>query len=403
MAAAVSKLMRQDLILVAVSLCEVVTRFRQHLWACGHHHSRAAAANHPSDSCGHAGQHPGRLIDGGGRRRDRYQALRRQAFRDGVVVAPAGRADPAPPGAHASCIADPRHQHLGPQQGAPMTWCSSRGRPQATNSASASAWPLLDETHAAALALAPRPAGRQPHVPETGQGGALSGQQHHGVDQQTLEARAYAVCAAATGQLPEHGGRLHRPRVPCTTASRSFARGWKTTFCGKLKLACPWAATSAHTNHAAEADQDDMDTCWCCCQRRPELHRGRARRGRDAELESTSFHDALFIRQLLGKQRAPEFEAWLQAGHYRRWGLLPLPPRPPWPRPGGCVGWGMSRGQPHHNITPPTADPGRAAASTRLRALRWGGRRQPADGEVLRFAAAREARMRCMPGCWRAG
>ena len=93
---------------------------------------------------------------------------------------------------------------------------------------------------------------------ETGQGSALSASAHHGVDQQTLEARAYAVARALRAAAGQHAWSASSARNICTTASRSSAPGWRTISAASC-WACRWACDVCYTNHA-EADQDDMDT-----------------------------------------------------------------------------------------------------------------------------------------------
>ena len=171
---------------------------------------------------------------------------------------------------------------------------------------------LLDEAHAAALALARGPLGDNVMYFETGQGSALSAGAHHGVDQQTLEARAYAVA------------RRYRPLLVNTVVGfigpeylydgkQIIRAGLEDHFCGKL-LGLPMGCDICYTNHA-EADQDDMDTLLVLLASAG-LNFMMGVPGADDVMlnyQSTSFHDALFARKLLGLQRAPEFEAWLHA------------------------------------------------------------------------------------------
>ncbi len=174
---------------------------------------------------------------------------------------------------------------------------------------------LLAEAHAATLGqkrwvLAP-------HVMyfETGQGSALSAGAHHGVDQQTLEARAYAVARRFDPLLvntvvgfigPEYlydGKQIRRAAL-------------EDHFCGKL-LGLPMGVDVCHTNHA-EADQDDMDDILTLLGVAGVAFVMGVPGADDVMLnyQSTSFHDALYARQTLNLRPAPEFEAWL-----RRMGL----------------------------------------------------------------------------------
>jgi ethanolamine ammonia-lyase large subunit len=171
---------------------------------------------------------------------------------------------------------------------------------------------LLDEARAAALALRRGTVGDNVMYFETGQGSALSAGAHHDVDQQTLEARAYAVA------------RRYKPLLVNTVVGfigpeylydgKQIARaGLEDHFCGKL-LGLPMGCDICYTNHA-EADSDDTDNLLvllASCG----LNFMMGVPGADDVMlnyQSTSFHDALFVRRLLGLRRAPEFEAWLQA------------------------------------------------------------------------------------------
>jgi ethanolamine ammonia-lyase large subunit len=157
---------------------------------------------------------------------------------------------------------------------------------------------------------------------ETGQGSALSANAHHGtgglgVDQQTLEARAYAVA------------RRFRPMLVNTVVGfigpeylydgKQIARaGLEDHFCGKL-LGLPMGCDVCYTNHA-EADQDDMDTLLTLLGAAGVNYIMGVPGADDVMLnyQSTSFHDALYVRRVLGLRPAPEFEAWLQSDGFAR-------------------------------------------------------------------------------------
>ena len=171
---------------------------------------------------------------------------------------------------------------------------------------------LLDEAHAALRELGRVPAGGNAMYFETGQGSALSAGAHHGVDQQTLEARAYAVA------------RRYRPLLVNTVVGfigpeylfdgkQIIRAGLEDHFCGKL-LGLPMGCDVCHTNHA-EADQDDMDALLALLVAAGVTFVMGVPGADDIMLgyQSTSFHDALAMRDLLGKRPAPEFEAWLAA------------------------------------------------------------------------------------------
>ena len=166
---------------------------------------------------------------------------------------------------------------------------------------------MLDEAWQAALAL-----GRGEHVMyfETGQGSALSANAHHGVDQQTCEARAYAVA------------RRYRPLLVNTVVGfigpeylydgKQIQRaGLEDHFCGKL-LGLPMGCDICYTNHA-EADQDDMDALLTLLGAAGVNYIMGVPGADDVMLhyQSTSFHDALYLREVLGLRPAPEFEQWL--------------------------------------------------------------------------------------------
>jgi ethanolamine ammonia-lyase large subunit len=314
MVAAVSKLMRnQDLMLVA-SRCRVVTRFRGTIGLSGRLSVRLQP-NHPSDSpAGILASILDGLMYGAG---------------DAVIgINPA--ADSVPAQVRLLHLLDTLIQrHAIPTQacvlshvtntlraielGAPVDLVfQSIGGTEATNRAFGISLSLLDEAHAAALQLRRGTLGDNVMYFETGQGSALSAGAHHGVDQQTLEARAYAVA------------RRYRPLLVNTVVGfigpeylydgKQITRAaLEDHFCGKL-LGLPMGCDVCHTNHA-EADQDDLDSLIVQLAASG-LNFLMGVPGADDVMlgyQSTSFHDTLFLRQLLGLKRAPEFEAWLQA------------------------------------------------------------------------------------------
>jgi ethanolamine ammonia-lyase large subunit len=183
---------------------------------------------------------------------------------------------------------------------------------------------LLDEACAAArelkrgAVLAAPENGREPKLGdnvmyfETGQGSALSADAHHGVDQQTCEARAYAVA------------RRYRPMLVNTVVGfigpeylydgkQIIRAGLEDHFCGKL-LGLPMGCDVCYTNHA-EADQDDMDVLLTLLGAAGVNYIMGVPGADDVMLhyQSTSFHDALYLRRALGLRPAPEFEAWLHS------------------------------------------------------------------------------------------
>ncbi len=170
---------------------------------------------------------------------------------------------------------------------------------------------ILKEAHEAALALKRGPLGDNCMYFETGQGSALSADAHHGIDQQTLEARAYAVA------------RVYRPLLVNTVVGfigpeylydgkEIIRAGLEDHFCGKL-MGVPLGVDVCYTNHA-EADQDDMDTLLTLLGTAGCTYIMGVPGADDVMLnyQSTSFHDALYVREVLGLKRAPEFAAWLE-------------------------------------------------------------------------------------------
>jgi len=169
---------------------------------------------------------------------------------------------------------------------------------------------LLTEAHTATLALGRHSVGDNVMYFETGQGSALSAGAHHGVDQQTLETRAYAVA------------RRFRPLLVNTVVGfigpeylydgKQITRAaLEDHFCGKL-LGLPMGVDVCYTNHAA-ADQDDMDNLLTLLGVAGVNFVMGVPGADDVMLsyQSTSFHDALYVREVLGLRPAPEFEAWL--------------------------------------------------------------------------------------------
>jgi ethanolamine ammonia-lyase large subunit len=155
-------------------------------------------------------------------------------------------------------------------------------------------------------------AGEQAMYFETGQGSALSAGAHHGVDQLTLEARAYGVARAFDPFLvnsvvgfigPEY---LHDER-------QIIRAGLEDHFMGKL-LGLPMGVDVCYTNHAS-ADQNSADNLLLLLAAAGCNYVMGVPCSDDVMLnyQSTSFHDALAVRRLFGLRPAPEFAAWLEA------------------------------------------------------------------------------------------
>ena len=170
--------------------------------------------------------------------------------------------------------------------------------------------PILREAHEAALALKRGSVGDNVMYFETGQGSALSADAHHGIDQQTLEARAYAVARAYKPFLVNTVVGFIGPEY-LYDGKEIIRAGLEDHFCGKL-MGVPLGVDVCYTNHA-EADQDDMDTLLTLLGAAGCTYIMGVPGADDVMLnyQSTSFHDALYIREVLGLKRAPEFAAWL--------------------------------------------------------------------------------------------
>lgn len=168
---------------------------------------------------------------------------------------------------------------------------------------------LLAEANQAARELGRGTVGDNVMYFETGQGSALSANAHHGVDQQTCEARAYGVARAFSPMLVNSVVGFIGPEY--LNGREIFRAGVEDHFCGKL-LGLPMGMDVCYTNHA-DADQDDMDTLLTLLGTAGCNFIMGVPGADDIMLnyQSTSFHDALYLRQVLGLKPAPEFEAWL--------------------------------------------------------------------------------------------
>jgi ethanolamine ammonia-lyase large subunit len=312
MAAAVSKLMRnQDLILVARK-CRVVTRFRNTLGLPGRMAVRIQP-NHPTDDaagilastidglsygCGDAviGINP--ASDSTARIGELLRLL------DGVIA----RFD-IPTQA---CILTHVTSSIALiEQGAPVDLVfQSVAGTQAANASFGVTLALLQEGLEAGRSQKRGTVGDNLMYFETGQGAALSANAHHGVDQQTLEARAYAVCRAYQPLLVNTVVGFIGPEY-LYDGKQIIRAGLEDHFCGKL-MGVPMGCDICYTNHA-EADQDDMDTLLTLLGTAGVNFIMGVPGADDVMLnyQSTSFHDQLYIREVLGLRRAPEFEDWL--------------------------------------------------------------------------------------------
>ena len=207
-------------------------------------------------------------------------------------------------------------------RGAPVDLVfQSIGGTEATNRSFGISLALLAEARDAARALRRGTVGEHVMYFETGQGSALSANGHHGVDQQTCEARAYAVARHFEPLLVNTVVGFIGPEY-LFDGRQIIRAGLEDHFCGKL-LGLPMGCDICHTNHA-EADQNDMDTLLTLLGTAGCNFIMGVPGADDIMLnyQSTSFHDALYLRRVLGLRPAPEFEDWL-----RRQGIVHDGPR----------------------------------------------------------------------------
>ncbi len=312
MAAAVSKIMRnQDLIQVARKCC-VVTRFRDTIGLPGTLAVRLQP-NHPTDDprgimatvveglmygCGDAviGINP--ASDSPATLGDLVRLLDEVIVRHGIPTQ--------------SCVLTHATTSIALiEQGAPVDLVfQSVAGTEAANASFGVTLNLLDEARDAALSLRRGTLGQNVMYFETGQGSALSADAHAGVDQQTCEARAYAVCRRYAPLLVNTVVGFIGPEY-LYDGKQIIRAGLEDHFCGKL-MGLPLGCDVCYTNHA-EADGDDMDTLLTLLATAGVTYVMGIPGTDDVMLnyQSTSFHDQLYIRELLGLKRAPEFEAWL--------------------------------------------------------------------------------------------
>jgi ethanolamine ammonia-lyase large subunit len=198
------------------------------------------------------------------------------------------------------------------ERGAPVDLVfQSIGGTQAVNASFGVTLDILQQGREAALGLKRGTVGDNVMYFETGQGSALSADAHHGVDQQTLEARAYAVARHYKPLLVNSVVGFIGPEY-LYNGKEIIRAGLEDHFCGKL-LGLPMGCDICYTNHC-EADQDDMDVLLMMLGAAGITFIMGIPGADDIMLnyQSTSFHDALYLREALGLKRAPEFETWLE-------------------------------------------------------------------------------------------
>ena len=200
---------------------------------------------------------------------------------------------------------------LAMERGAPVDLVfQSIGGTEGVNRSFGVSLALLQEAHEAALALGRGSLGDNCMYFETGQGSALSAEAHHGVDQQTLEVRAYAVARRFRPLLVNSVVGFIGPEY-LYDGKQILRAGLEDHCAGKL-LGLPMGVDVCYTNHA-EADQDDMDSLLTLLTVAGVTYVMGVPGADDTMLayQSTSFHDGLYARAALGKRPAPEFAAWL--------------------------------------------------------------------------------------------
>jgi ethanolamine ammonia-lyase large subunit len=312
MAAAVSKIMRvQDLILVAAKI-EVVTRFRNTIGLKGRFSTRLQP-NHPTDDpAGIAASMLDGLANGAGDAVIGINPVTDTVGRVGEILRLVDGVRQRYDIPTQSCVlAHVTTQMAALEAGAPLDLMfQSIAGTEAANNAFGIDLALLAEAQAAALSLGRGSVGDNVMYFETGQGSALSSGSHHGCDQQTIEARAYGVARAFKPLLVNSVVGFIGPEY-LYDGKQIIRAGLEDHFCAKL-LGLPMGCDVCYTNHA-EADQDDMDMLLTLLANAGCTFVMGVPGADDVMLnyQSTSFHDALYIRALTGKPPAPEFEAWL--------------------------------------------------------------------------------------------
>jgi ethanolamine ammonia-lyase large subunit len=312
MAAAVSKLMRNQDLILGARKCEVITAFRDTIGMRGRMSTRLQP-NHPFDDArGITASILDGLLLGSG---------------DACIGINPASDDPAVIGGLLRLLDEFITRLEMPTQGCVLTHVTTtlklieQGLPvdlvfqsvagtEAANRSFGVNLALLREAHEAARSLRRGTVGDNVMYFETGQGSALSANAHHGVDQQTCEARAYAVARAFDPLLVNSVVGFIGPEY-LYDGKEIIRAGLEDHFCGKL-LGLPLGVDVCYTNHA-EADQDDMDNLLTLLAAAGVTFIMGVPGADDVMLnyQSTSFHDALFVRDVFGLMRAPEFENWL--------------------------------------------------------------------------------------------
>ena len=313
MAAAVSKLMRNQDLILAAKKCSVVTRFRNTIGLPGRMSVRLQP-NHPTDDVrGIAASMLDGLLYGCG---------------DAVIGINPASDSLAAAITLLNMLDEFRLKYEVPTQSCVLTHVTStiqaieKGAPvdlvfqsiagtEKANTSFGINLGILQEAHEAGLSLNRGTVGNNVMYFETGQGSALSANANHGLDQQTCEARAYAVARKFNPLLVNTVVGFIGPEY-LYDGKQIIRAGLEDHFCGKL-LGLPMGCDICYTNHA-DADQDDMDSLLTLLGVAGVNFIMGVPGADDVMLnyQSTSFHDSLYIRNVLGLKRAPEFEAWLE-------------------------------------------------------------------------------------------
>jgi len=312
MAAAVSKIMRNQDLIAAARRCSVVTRFRNTLGLPGRLSTRLQP-NHPTDDLrGIAASVLDGLLYGSGDAviginpaTDSLENVEGLLYNLDHII----RRHEIPT---QSCVLAHVTTTLElMRRGAPVDLVfQSIAGTEAANRSFGINLAMLAEARDMALSLKRGTLGDHLMYFETGQGSALSAHAHHGIDAQTCEARAYAVARAFSPLLVNTVVGFIGPEY-LYDGKQIIRAGLEDHFCGKL-LGLPMGCDVCYTNHA-EADQDDMDNLLTLLAVAGCTYIMGVPGADDVMLayQSTSFHDALYLRRVLGLRPAPEFEVWL--------------------------------------------------------------------------------------------
>ncbi|HVC93559.1 MAG TPA: ethanolamine ammonia-lyase subunit EutB [Pirellulales bacterium] len=312
MVAATSKLMRNQDLVLAASKCEVVTRFRNTIGLKGRLAVRLQP-NHPTDD---PAAIAASIVDGlcygcGDAVIGINPATDNVASTVGLLKLVAELIERYEVPTQSCVLAHVTNQIAAIDAGAPVDLVfQSIAGTEAANAAFGVNLRILKEARQAALELKRGTVGSNVMYFETGQGSCLSAGAHHGIDQQTCEARAYAVARKFQPLLVNTVVGFIGPEY-LYDGKQILRAGLEDHFCGKL-LGLPMGCDVCYTNHA-EADQDDMDTLLTLLGVAGCNYIMGVPGADDVMLnyQSTSFHDSHYLRQVLGLRPAPEFEEWL--------------------------------------------------------------------------------------------